>query len=204
MIGTTLDRWTVQQACEPGSSTCGTQTLSISSDRFDSFVCWINWTLTLYQVVRISELLLWFCEEWPCLRWCWDQPTAGGSASSGGREARLWRSGALRHPHLALARPAGGAASGSRADQEPLADQNIHIYSDDAEYRRIVAICQINFYPGTCATNLTRGCAQDRHTLKHSQTLTNTHTHSAQHTQALLKVKTESARRREDPEDGGD
>ena len=42
-------------------------------------------------------------------------------------------------------------------------------------------------------------------TLKpHSQTLTHTHTHSAHHTQALLKVKTESARRREDPEDGGD
>ena len=174
MTSTMLDRWTVQRASEPGSSTCGTRTLLISSDRFDSSVCWIKWTLILYQVT-ISELLLWYCEEWPCLRWCWDQSTPGSSASSSGREARLWRSGALRHPHLALARPAWGAASGSRADQEPLADVDIHIYSDDAEYRRIIGICQIDFYPATGATNLTRGAAQDD---TQTHTLTNTHKHS--------------------------
>ena len=43
-----------------------------------------------------------------------------------------------------------------------------------------------------------------RHTLTKIHKHTLTHTHSAHHTQALLKVKTESARRREDPEDGGE
>ena len=176
MTGTMLDRWTAQRACEPGSSTCGTQTLSISSDRFDSSVCWINGTYTVSgsNDFWITSLILWglLTEEWPCLCWCWEQPTAGGSASSGGGEARLWRSGALRHPHLALAGPAWGAASGSRADQqEPLADVDIHVYSNDAEYRRIIAICQIDFYPGTVATNLTR---THTHSNTHSNTLTNT------------------------------
>ena len=71
--------------------------------------------------------------------------------------------------------------------------------------------CASSSAPGPGQTSR-RGCLRSTssHSQTHSQKFTHTHSphhthkHSAHHTQALLKVKTESARRREDPEDGGD